>query len=276
MTTQPSSSSSPKPDWDPAQYDRFADERGRPFFDLTARIRTANPQTVVDLGCGPGGLTASLATRWPEATVIGVDNDTAMLRAANDLVAGGQAPANLRFEHGDIGNWNPSEPVDVIVSNAALQWLPGHLSLLPELVQCLAPGGALALQVPGNFEDPHHLAIRQVMARPRWRAALGALPERSLSSYPALVYQAELARLGLETDTWETTYVHVLQGPNPVLEWVKGTALRPVLTMLSADLGAEFCNELGELLAASFGTHSWGTPFPFKRIFAVAHRRIDN
>lgn len=227
---------------------------------------------VVDLGCGPGNLTSTLASRWPQATVIGVDNDDAMLRSANELVACGRAPSNLRFEPGDISSWQPSEHVDVIVANAALQWVPAHLALLPRLVDSLAPGGSLALQVPGNFEDPHHLAIRQVMARSRWQARLDGLPERSLSSYPALVYQAELARLGCDTDTWDTTYVHVLYGENPVLEWVKGTALRPVLTALGPDLGEAFCAELSELLNASFGTHPWGTPFPFKRIFAVAHR----
>lgn len=256
-----------KPVWDPKQYDRFADERSRPFIDLTARIRNTAPQVVVDLGCGPGTLTARLADRWPEATVIGVDNDNAMLHAAAVI----DRP-NLRFEHGDIAKWKPSAPVDVIVTNAALQWVPSHLSLLPALVDLLNPGGALALQVPGNFEDPHHRAIRQVMARPKWRATLGGLPERSLSSYPASVYQGELARLGCDTDTWETTYVHVLQGANPVLEWVKGTALRPVLTALGQDLGQQFCDELNELLLASFASHAWGTPFPFKRVFAVAHR----
>jgi trans-aconitate 2-methyltransferase len=258
----------PRPTWDPAQYGRFSDERSRPFFDLTARVRVDEPATVVDLGCGPGNLTATLSERWPNAQVIGVDNDDAMLRAA-----GAVTHQRLRFERGDIASWEPPEPFDVIVSNAAMQWLPAHLALLPKLISALRTGGALAIQVPGNFEDAHHLAIRQVMARPRWRAALTGLPERSLSSYPAVVYQTELARLGCSVDCWETTYVHLLQGPNAVLEWVKGTALRPVLTALGATQAVEFCTELGELLNASFGSHEWGTPFPFKRIFAVAHRQ---
>jgi trans-aconitate 2-methyltransferase len=252
--------------WDPEQYDRFADERGRPFFDLTGRIRT-DPRTVVDLGCGPGSLTASLADRWPSARIVGVDNDTNMLTASDK-----HQQANLSFEYGDIASWTPATPVDVIVTNAALQWVPRHLALLPRLVESLNPGGALALQVPGNFDDPHHLAIREVLARPQWQARLGAVPERSLSSYPALVYQSALSRLGCEVDAWETSYVHVLQGSNPVVEWVKGTALRPILSSLSPEDGEEFCSELSELLAASYGTHPWGTPFPFKRIFAVAHK----
>jgi trans-aconitate 2-methyltransferase len=254
--------------WDPAQYDRFADERGRPFFDLTSRIRTT-PTSVVDLGCGPGNLTATLAARWPGAAIVGVDNDAAMLAAT----AAHQTPL-LQFEHGDIATWTPPQPVDVIVANASLQWVPAHLAALPRLVASLNPGGAMALQVPGNFDDPHHLAIRQVMARQRWRAKLAALPERSVSSYPATVYQAELSYLGCEVDTWETSYVHVLQGLNPVLEWVKGTALRPILSSLSSEDGEDFCSELSELLSASYGSHPWGTPFPFKRIFAVAHKSI--
>jgi trans-aconitate 2-methyltransferase len=254
-------------EWNPNQYNRFADERSRPFFDLTGRIRKATPKTVIDLGCGPGNLTATLADRWPDAQVIGIDSDNNMLQAASKE----QRP-NLRFEHGDLATWQPAQPVDVIVSNAALQWTGGHLSLLHRYVDVLRPGGAIALQVPGNFEDPHHLAIRQVMARPRWKQALGPLPERALSSYPAAVYQSTLAGLGCDVDCWETTYLHVLQGERPVLEWVKGTALRPILTALGSELGDAFCDELQELLGVSYGSFTWGTPFPFKRVFAVAHR----
>jgi trans-aconitate 2-methyltransferase len=255
-------------EWDPVQYDRFADERGRPFFDLVGRIRVASPQTVVDLGCGSGNLTATLVDRWPTAQVIGIDNDTKML-----LAAATKQYANVQFTNGDIATWKSDEPVDVIVANAALQWVPQHLAVLPQLVAQLHAGGALAIQVPGNFEDPHHLAIRQMMARPRWRAVLGSLPERAMSSYPAMVYQSALSHLGCDVDTWETTYVHVLHGPNPVLEWVKGTALRPVLSTLSSDDAKDFCAELSELLNSAYGSHPWGTPFPFKRIFAVAHKR---
>jgi trans-aconitate 2-methyltransferase len=255
------------PSWDPTQYDRFADERGRPFVDLIARIRVAQPANVVDLGCGPGNLTATLADKWPSASVLGVDNDPNMLSAAAK-----HATSQVRFESGDVGTWTAEKPVDVIVSNAALQWIPQHLALLPQLVDSITSGGAVALQVPGNLEDPQHLAIRQVMARPRWKAALGGLPERALSSYPAMVYQSALSHLGCDVETWETTYVHVLQGNSPVLEWVKGTALRPVLSALPAEEAEAFCSELDELLRVSYGSFTWGTPFPFKRIFAVAHK----
>jgi trans-aconitate 2-methyltransferase len=258
---------SQRTEWDAGQYNRYADERSRPFFDLTARIRTNQPASVIDLGCGPGNLTATLADRWPDAAVIGVDNDANMLAAA----AKEQRP-NLRFEAGDLATWEPSSPVDVVVANAALQWTHGHLALLHRYVGWLRPGGALALQVPGNFDDPHHLSIREVLARPRWQAALAHMPERPMSSYPATVYLSTLADLGCDTDCWETTYVHVLQGERPVLEWIKGTALRPVLSRLTSNDADDFAHEVDELLATSFGTRSWGTPFPFRRVFAVGHR----
>jgi trans-aconitate 2-methyltransferase len=254
-------------EWDPIQYDRFADERGRPFFDLVGRIRVADPQNVVDLGCGPGNLTATLVDRWPMAHVTGLDNDANMLLAART-----KQYANVEFIESDIATWKSDKPVDVIVANAALQWVPSHLTLLAHLVDQLRPGGALAIQVPCNFEDPHHHAIRQVMARPHWRAKLSSLPERAMSSYPAMVYQSALSHLGCDVDTWETTYVHVLHGPDPVLEWVKGTALRPVLSALEPNEANDFCVELSELLNSTYGSYPWGTPFPFKRIFAVAHK----
>ncbi len=255
--------------WDPNQYDRFADERGRPFDELVARIRVADPTLVVDLGCGPGALTATLQHRWPNANIVGIDNDENMLAASR-----AHENSNVRFEPADIATWTPRVPPDVIVANAAFQWVTGHLSLLPALIDSVNPGGALAMQVPGNFEDPHHLAIREVKSRAHWKRALSAIPERAMESYPAATYQSVFARLGCEVDTWETTYVHVLQGDDPVLQWVKGTALRPILSTLTVAEGLDFCAELSELLRATYGTHEWGTPFPFKRIFAVAHRPL--
>lgn len=252
--------------WDPAQYGKYADERDRPFHELVARIGAAEPATVVDLGCGPGPLTASLATRWPHARIVGVDDDAMLAKAA------AHTSANVSFTKADIATWSPDAPVDVIVSNAAFQWVPAHLGLLPRLVEHLAPGGWLAFQVPANLDDPHHQAIRQVRARPRWQAQLGDLPERTHSSYPAEVYLSLLSDLGLQVDAWETTYVHILHGDDPVLEWVKGTGLRPVLSLLDADDQREFCADLAPLLRAEYGSRPWGTPFPFRRAFAVARK----
>ncbi len=257
--------------WNPEQYNRYADERSRPFFELVDRIRVNEPTSVVDLGCGPGSLTATLTERWPTAAVIGVDNDAAMLASAQPLA---DKSAKLGFESGDIATWRPVEPVDVIVSNAALQWVPNHIQLLPSLLEHLRPGGALAFQVPGNLDDPHHQAIRAVRTRPHWAGIPGLqqLPERTHSSSSAVVYTDALAPLDVAIDAWETTYVHILQGSDPILEWVKGTGLRPVLNALPDQEAKDaFCAELAPLLRDAYPTRTYGTPFPFRRVFVVAH-----
>ena len=163
--------------WDPTQYLRYGDERSRPFFELIARIGadSDNVRSVVDLGCGPGNLTATLADRWPSARVVGIDNDDAMLRAAAALVGDG-----LSFVFSDIATWLAAggEPVDVLVSNAALQWVLDHAERLPSLLAQVRPGGWFAFQVPGNLDDKHHQAIREVRARPRWAAGRTPRPQR--------------------------------------------------------------------------------------------------
>jgi trans-aconitate 2-methyltransferase len=253
--------------WDAEQYQRFSDERSRPFFDLVNRIRADQPETVVDLGCGPGNLTATLATRWPSAHIVGLDNDDNMLATA-------QAHSNrqVTFAKEDVSNWKPTEPVDVIISNATLQWLPAHLRLLKGYVDALNPSGWLAFQVPGNFDDPHHQAIREVMAQPRWLENFRQVPERQASSYPATTYLSMLSDLGCSVDAWETSYVHVLNGNDPVLEWVKGTALRPFLAMLTPEQQPGFLSDLATLLRRAYGTAAWGTMLPFRRVFVVAQR----
>lgn len=258
--------------WNPEQYARFSDERSRPFVELVNRIGADNPATVVDLGCGPGPLTASLCDRWPSATVLGVDSDPAMLAWANSLVS---QDLQLEFVNGDIATWRVPTAVDVVVSNAAFQWVPNHLELLPELASQVRVGGWFAFQVPGNLDDPHHQAIRAVRRRPQWAAipTLAALPERTHVSSTAVAYADVLASRGFDVDAWETTYVHILQGPDPILEWVKGTGLRPVLHALPTDEARnEFCAELAPLLRDAYPAHSYGTPFPFRRVFVVARR----
>lgn len=256
--------------WDPRQYSRFGDERSRPFFELVRRIAAVDAKTVVDLGCGPGNLTAALAERFVGAHIIGVDNDVAMLRAA-----AAHTGDRVRFEAGDLATWAPEQPVDVLVSNAALQWDLDHLARLPSLLRHVAPGGWFAFQVPGNLDDPHHQAIRALRRREPWAAipAMTAIPERTHVSRPAVEYLDVLAREGCRVDAWETTYVHVLSGPNPVLEWVKGTALRPVLDALPDDESrVAFCDELAVLLGEAYPSQPYGTPFPFRRVFVVAQR----
>lgn len=252
--------------WDPRQYDVYADERSRPFAELLARVPASQPRRVVDLGCGNGALTATLPQRWPEASVLGIDSSEQMLADA----AGRAVPGRLEFRPGSIEEWQPDRPVDVLVSNAALHWLPGHGELLGRLVSCLAPGGWLAFQVPGNFHFPSHTILAELCRSARWRARLGGLAERAGSLEPA-GYLDRLAALGCRVDAWETTYLHVLGGADPVLDWVRGTALRPVFAALPDDgSAAEFEREYSARLRTAYPPRPYGTVFPFRRIFVVA------
>jgi trans-aconitate 2-methyltransferase len=258
--------------WDPRQYQRYGNERSRPFHELVDRIMVdaAAVKTAVDLGCGPGHLTATLCDRWPHAQVIGVDNDANMLATATAL-----AGDRLSFTSGTVQDWQPVAPVDVVVSNAALQWVPGHLALLPDWLRMVRPGGWFAFQVPGNLDDPHHHEIRSLYRSEPWSDIphVKALPDRTHSSHTATEYLDVLAPLCSHIDGWETAYIHILQGDDPVLEWVKGSALRPVLAALETDEArADFLAQLAPRLRAAYPSSAWGTPFPFKRIFVVAQR----
>jgi trans-aconitate 2-methyltransferase len=265
--------------WDPAQYLSFADERSRPFFDLTGRIAATSPEYVVDLGCGPGQLTATLAARWPTAQVEGIDSSAEMISAANGMLAetasiggtGGDGAGRLSFELGDVAEWKPSRPVDVIVSNALLQWVPGHMELLPRWVSHLTDGGWIAFQLPSNFDQPSHAILSELAASARWRAKLAGARLNRQAGEPE-DYLAVLAGLGLSVDAWETTYLHVLTGPDPVTEWYKGTGLRPVLSTLGPADAAEFLGEYSTRVRAAYPAASYGTVLPFRRVFVVARK----
>ncbi len=257
------------PVWNPEQYGRYADERGRPFADLVSRVRPVRPARVVDLGCGPGNLTQTLLYRWPEATVLGVDDSAEMIAAAEPLVSD-----RLSFEVRDLRDWiddTPTSSVDVIVSNATLQWLPDQLDLLPRIVERLRPGGWLAVQIPGNAAAPLHVILREL-------ATTDPYAEYSAPSavYPKLPDPADyvevLSGYGCTVDAWETTYLHILAGDNAVLEWIKGTGARPVLQSLPDDLRERFEQEYGARLAEAYPRRPYGTPLPFRRVFAVARK----
>jgi trans-aconitate 2-methyltransferase len=251
--------------WSPSTYLQFADERGRPFVDLLARVGATDPKLVVDLGCGPGQLTATLAQRWPDAQVQGLDSSPEMVERAQEHSEG-----RLSFAVADLRTWQPTEPVDVLVSNATLQWVPGHRALLPRLVAAVRPGGWLAFQVPGNFGEPSHRLLHELAADPRFAAATqGVL--RPASAEPR-DYLADLSGLGCVVDAWETTYLHVLDGPDPVFRWISGTGARPVLQALDPDQRLEFEAEYRARLAAAYPAEAYGTLLPFRRIFAVARR----
>ena len=255
--------------WDAGQYLRFGGERARPFFDLVAQIGATDPQYVADLGCGPGNLTAALAQRWPDATVVGVDNSSEMIAAARATAA--EAVPNLTFALGDVWDWQPERPLDVLVCNAVLQWVPGHDQLLLRWADLLAPDGWLAFQLPGNFDQPSHAIVKELAMSPRWRALLADARLNRQAGDPG-DYLSLLARPGFEVDAWETSYLHVLRGENPVLEWTKGSTLRPVLSALDEEQAEAFVREYGERLAQVYHRQPFGTIFPFRRVFAVVHR----
>ncbi|BCW06482.1 MULTISPECIES: trans-aconitate 2-methyltransferase [Micrococcaceae] len=255
--------------WDPSKYVEFGNHRDRPFHDLVARIQAASPRKVVDLGCGPGNLTSTLAVRWPDARVIGLDSSGEMLAKA-----AGQARkfANLEFEQADIADWQPDQETDVVVSNAALQWVPGHQAMLGHWLGALKPGAWFALQVPGNFTSPSHALMRELAESPKWSSRLGGvLRHDGVVGSPA-DYLGIMLDAGCAADAWETTYQQLLPGKDPVLQWVRGTGLRPVLAVLSPGDAADFEQEYSALLREAYPATSHGTVFPFRRIFAVARK----
>jgi trans-aconitate 2-methyltransferase len=251
--------------WDPAVYGRYGDERGRPFFELTTRIEADTPELVVDLGCGSGELTEALAARWPEALVRGIDSSPEMIaRAPRDRA--------VQFSIGAAEQLDATG-VDVLVSNAALQWVPTHRELLPRWAGQLNPGGWLAFQVPANFDAPSHALMRELAESQTWSERLTGVLRGAESTAPPAEYLDLLTRAGLDVDAWATEYEHVLAGEDPVLEWVRGTGLRPVLQALSEDDADQFCAEYAEGLREAYPRHDYGTVFGFRRTFVVAHRR---
>ncbi|HYJ54428.1 MAG TPA: trans-aconitate 2-methyltransferase, partial [Mycobacterium sp.] len=211
--------------WNPDVYLAFADPRGRPFFDLLSRVGAQSPRRVVDLGCGPGNLTETLTGRWPDAVIEAWDSSPEMVDAARGR--------GVAARVGDVRDWAPAPDTDVVVSNATLQWVPDHPELVVQWAGQLATGSWVAFQVPNNFDAPSHQTVRDLARRPEWSDALQDLPFREADVVKSATdYAGLLSDAGCSVDAWETTYVHELTGENPVLEWITGTALRPVRNSL--------------------------------------------
>jgi trans-aconitate 2-methyltransferase len=259
--------------WDPAQYLQFADERLRPALDLLARVPLAAPQTVVDLGCGAGNVTRLIAARWPESSIVGVDNDAAMLGKARATLGG---EARCRFEQADLRTWRPHAAVDVVYSNAALHWLDDHAAVFARVVQTVRPGGVLAVQMPTNFAAPSHAAVASLAADPRFAAKLAPLLRPRPVGDPAQ-YHAWLQPWTSALDIWVTEYLQVLaartDGAHPVVEWTKGTWLVPLFAVLDDDERAAFLVDYSERMREAYPPQPDGRVlFPFRRLFIVAKR----
>ncbi|MDO9379212.1 MAG: methyltransferase domain-containing protein [Nocardioidaceae bacterium] len=251
--------------WDPVTYLRFDDHRSRPFRDLVARV-VGEPRTIVDLGCGPGHLTSVLRERWPDADVLGLDSSPSMVERART----GDTHPRSRYELGDLAAFDPAEPVDLVVSNAAFQWVPCQLDVAVRVADHVAPGGTLAIQVPTNGTRPNHALLREVAADARFAPHLHDV--RPIHDADAEGYLDALARPGWSVDAWTTTYLHVLQGEEPVWSWMSGTGARPYLQALPDDLRGDFEAAYRTGLREAFPERAYGTVLPFDRAFVVARR----
>ena len=272
MTTSSQRAQAAGTQWDPQQYLKFSDHRLRPALELLDRIPLEAPKHIYDLGCGTGQITRLIADRWPEAVVYGIDNSSEMLaRAAAE-------PSRVTWLEADIHTWSPAEPPDLIYANASLQWIDGHELLFPRLVRELAADGCLAVQMPLSWASPSHQLMRDTLANGGENGqALGTESLRQAMAHnwveAAAVYYNWLVGDTSHLDIWETEYLQILAGDNPVLEWVKSTGLRPILNGLDDVERARFLAEYTQRLQLAYPVQSDGrTLYPFRRLFIVAVR----
>ncbi len=252
--------------WDPAQYAKFTDHRVRPALDLLARVPLDSPASVVDLGCGPGNVTARLAERWPQARITGVDSSSEMLGVAREKFP------RVSWEQRELSSWSSAQPLDVLYSNATLHWLEDHARLVPHLFKQVGPGGFMAIQMPRNFGAPSHRIAHDLASSAKWRARLQHLIRPTPVAEPGFYYDL-LAPLTKRLEIWETEYIQPLTGERPVLEWIKGTWLRPFLDALAPGDPREFESEYATAAAQAYPRRADGvTIFPFRRLFIVAMR----
>jgi trans-aconitate 2-methyltransferase len=253
--------------WDATQYARFKEERSRPFLDLLARVRDHAVARAADLGCGTGEMTRHLLERWPEAEVWGVDSSPEMLARARAA----PAPPGLHFVQEDLRVWRPPAPLDLLFSNAALQWVPDHEALLDCLAGMLASGGVLAVQMPNNRDEAACRILESLLEEPDWARHLPPeLPRPRIES--VRFYERRLRAMGFFLEIWETTYHHRLASAAEIVEWFKGTTLRPVLSTLSGADAGELLSALTSRIEEAYPSDPRGVIFPFRRLFFIARR----
>jgi len=253
--------------WSAAQYLKFENERTRPVRDLVARIPLAHVETAADIGCGPGNSTEVLRERYPDAHIVGVDSSTDMIEAARKRLP------DIAFDVADLREWRPKEPLDVILANAVLQWIPDHEALFPALIAGLKPGGALAVQMPDNLEEPSHRLMGETASDGPWAAKLkdaaSARTVRHLADWYFRLARAHAPHV----DIWRTTYFHPLDGARAIVEWLKGTGLRPFLDPLEEREREAFLARYEAAIAKAYPAEPDGTVLlPFPRLFIVAAR----
>jgi trans-aconitate 2-methyltransferase len=255
--------------WDPDQYLKYADERFRPAYDLIAQIALQSPALICDLGCGTGHLTKVLAERWPDAKVIGIDSSEEMLKIANTL------STDIKWENQDIKTWEPkTNKFDIIFSNSVLHWLGDHETLFKKLLAVLNPNGVLAIQMPNNFKEPTHTTAFEVINENKeWgNKLLPFLNHEPIHDFN--FYYDLFCKSGSTINAWETTYYHILSGHNPVVEWIKGSFLKPLLDQMSADDKIIFLDKISHKILQYYPQQADGkTILPFKRLFLIATKR---
>lgn len=258
--------------WHADKYLSFNEQRTRPAIDLLARVEQQNPQLIIDLGCGPGNSTFQLQKHWPAARIIGIDNSITMLAKAKKIAS------NIEWQNADISSWQPETAPNIIFANAVLQWLDDHEVLIPKLLGFLASQGTLAIQMPRNYDQATHTTIVELVKSQNWRNKLSHLLRYNESETNWPVHTPEfyyhlLAPLAKKIDIWQTEYLTILEGENPVAQWAEGTALCPFLAALAEPERTVFLNEYKEKIAQIYRPTKQGkTLLPFRRIFIVASK----
>jgi len=253
--------------WDVDLYLKFSSERTQPAIDLVSRVNLANPARIVDVGCGPGNSTAILRQRWPNARVAGLDNSPDMIGAAR------LSDPEQEWILADAGAWQADAPCDLVFSNAALQWVPDHERLIPRLFGQVAPGGALAFQIPARAYSQIHQLILEVANEPEWAQRMDAA-RQGFTQERAGFYYDLLSDKAARLDIWKTEYCHVMQNHDAIIEWTAGTAVRPFLEALeSEEQRGRFLRLLtGRVVQAYPPQRDGKILFPFRRLFVVAYR----
>lgn len=252
--------------WNPALYSAFRQQRLQPALDLLARVPLEAPRRVYDLGCGPGEVTRLMAERWPGAKITGLDSDKNMLETA------AAEPSPVSWVQGDIADFQTADTPDLIYSNAALNWVEAHETVFPRLAGLLAPGGVLAVQMPRNSAEPSHAAMTEIARAGPWRELLAPLLDPAPVREPAF-YHDVLSPLAARLDIWETQYLHVLEGDDPVVKWFSATALRPFLAALEEPARGRYLAEYTARMREAYPPQPDGrTLFTMRRIFVLAVR----